>query len=179
MATARAVRSRSSVESQRARLAPLVCALLLIACQVARASESPADTAILSPLDGDQIPRKGVDPPCAGGYCLEVHVTGRVSRGHWPFLAVRPEASNPRFWIQNLILQVAADGTFEATAGIGAGENGARQHFDIFVIAHRDPRRFAAWDILSGVPDECVPAERATATSFCVVSPPATIFRTR
>jgi hypothetical protein len=158
---------------------PLAGALLLILCPLAQAAESFADTGILSPLDGDQIPRAGIDPPCPDGYCAKVGVEGRVSKGYWPFLAVRPEASSPRFWIQDLILQVAADGTFEATAGIGVGENGARQHFEIFVIADRDPRRFAAWDILSGVPAECVPAARATATSSCIVSKPATIFRSQ
>jgi len=173
------MRPRSSARRLREWLAPLISALLLIPCPAALASEAFADTEVLSPLDGDQIPRAGIDPPCSAGYCLEAQVTGRVSKGYWPFLAVRPEASNPRFWIQDLIRQVAADGTFEALAGIGAGENGARQHFDVFVIAHRDPRRFAAWDILSGVPEECVPAARATPTSFCIVSPPATIYRTR
>ena len=78
---------RPSAKGLRARLAALVCALLSIPCPVAQAAEPFADTRILSPLDGDQIPRAGIDPPCVGGYCLEVHVRGRVSEGYWPFLA--------------------------------------------------------------------------------------------
>jgi hypothetical protein len=74
---------------------------------------------------------------------------------------------------------VAADRSFQAEASLGKNENGARQHFDIFILAHRDPKRFGAWDILSDIPSECEPPERRSAHPICLVSAVVTVFRSR
>ena len=148
----------------------------------AAAAEDPPLTAasLAEPTDGAMIPRPGLDPPCSPeGWCNKALARGRVAQGYWPFLAVRPEVTNPRFWIQRPILEVAPDGTFESLAYLGNAEDGIGEQFEVFVIAHRDPARFAAWEILFDVPPECVPAGEARSTAFCVVSPFVTVTRTR
>ncbi len=52
-------------------------------------------------------------------------------------------------------------------------------HFDIFILAHHDPKRFGAFDILSDIPSECVPAASAGPHPVCVVSAPVTSYRSR
>jgi hypothetical protein len=160
----------------------LLAGLLLAAPSLAwlQAAAEGVTTALVSPVDGDRIPREGVDICLQDDrYCSLAPVVGRVSQGYWPFLAVRPIGSSPRFWIQGRIEQVAPDRSFEGEASLGANENGAGEYFDIFVIAHRDPARFGAFDILEDVPPECSPATLATPHPICIVSAPVTIFRTR
>lgn len=145
-------------------------------------AQAPPDLAavLMQPTDGALIPRPELDPPCTPeGWCSKALALGRVAPGYWPFLAVRPEVTNPRFWIQRPILEVAPDGSFESLAYLGNSEDGIGEQFEVFVIAHRDPARFAAWEILFDVPKECVPAADAEATSFCVVSDFVAVTRTR
>ena len=160
----------------------LLAVLLFAASPLAwlHAADEQVTTAMVSPVDGDRIPRDGVDVCLQDGrYCSIAPVVGRVSQGYWPFLAVRPIGSSPRFWIQGRIEQVAADRHFEGEASLGANENGAGEFFDLFIIAHPDPARFGAFDILEDIPPECSPAASATPHPICIVSAPVTIFRTR
>src|SRR5437867_4282844 len=75
---------------------------------------------VLSPKDGDRVPRKDQDPPCPErGPCTKIFVDGRVEKGYWPFLAVAPLAAAPRIWIQPPVTAVKRDGSFSGMVYLG------------------------------------------------------------
>jgi hypothetical protein len=136
------------------------------------AAREPVTTAriarVLSPQDGDRIPRKDQDPTCAEGRpCTRIFVDGRVEPGDWPFLAVAPLNMAPRIWIQPPITALKQDGRFSGMIYLGTERHGAGEKFNILVLAHPDKGRFREGDILTEIPPDCTASE------------PVTVLRTR
>lgn len=140
-----------------------------LAQEAGTASQEEAPIAeVLSPKDGAQVPRKGEDPSCPEqGPCTKVYVTGKVTRGFWPFLAVAPLNAAPRIWIQPPITAVKRDGTFTGMVYLGTERVGAGEKYNIFVFAHQDEQRFKEADILMSIPKDSA------------VSDPVTVLRTK
>jgi len=124
---------------------------------------------VLSPRDGDRIPREGQDTMCPErNPCTRIFVDGRVEPGYWPALAVAPiTAPTPRIWIQPPITGVKQDGHFTGMVYLGTEREGAGEKFNIFVLADKNRERFREGEILTAVP------------RGCVASDPVTVLRTR
>lgn len=134
-----------------------------------RSKETPAPQ-VLSPKDGERVPRQGEDPPCPEqGPCTKIHVAGRVApgAGAWPFLAVAPLLAAPRIWIQPPITAVKQDGTFSGMVYLGTEKVGAGEKYNLLVFACQNKQHFREGEVLMGVPDDCV------------VSDPVTVLRTK
>ena len=124
---------------------------------------------VLSPREGDRIPREGQDTLCPeGSPCTRIFVEGRVEPGYWPALAVAPiVAPTPRIWIQPAITGVKKDGRFTGMVYLGTEREGAGEKFNIFVLADKDKERFHEGQILTAIPKDCA------------ASDPVTVLRTR
>jgi hypothetical protein len=137
--------------------------------------------AIVSPTQGAEVPREGVDPACdQPGYCMWIHVEGRISDCHWPYIGDTPHETKPLFWIMAPIIQVdRADGSFSSAVTLGRGRDGLDEKFDIFVIGHRQQNRFFSNQALFGVPPECRATSGSDLAPLCFVSEPVTVHRVR
>ncbi len=155
----------------------LALALLLAAGLVAglapavAAAEEGADSAfpvVLSPHDGDQIPRPGEDTSCKeSGPCRMIYVKGRLptsSSGDrpWPFLVVAPLNAAPRIWVQPPITSVRRDGTFEGMVYLGSERAGAGEKFNILVLTHPNKERLHEGDVLMQLPSDCLASDPVT-----------------
>ncbi len=124
---------------------------------------------VLSPRDGDRIPREGQDTMChPDSPCTKIFVDGRVEPGYWPTLAVAPIAApSPRIWIQPAVTGVKQEGRFTGMVYLGTEREGAGEKFNIFVLADKNKERFREGQILPGIPKDCIASE------------PVTVLRTR
>jgi len=124
---------------------------------------------LLSPSDGDRIPRPEVDANCPTGQaCRKIFVIGRVAAGQTPFLAVTPLGASPqRIWIQPPIVATKPDGTFDGFVYLGTDREGVGEKFSIFVFGCPQKDRFKEADLLTELPIDCA------------VSPPVTVLRLR
>ena len=149
--------------------------------QAALAPCGPPFAAIVSPSDGAEVPREGLDPPCdRPGYCMWINVEGRISDCYWPYVGITPHETKPLFWIMNPITHVdRTDGSFSLAVTLGRDRDGVDERFDIFVIGHRQQNRFHADQSLFGVPPECRSKPGADADAHCFVSDAVTVHRTR
>ncbi len=138
---------------------------------VPAAAEESADTAypvVLSPQDGDRIPRPGKDTSCKeSGPCRLIYVKGRVPTSGsgdrpWPFLAVAPLNAAPRIWIQPPITSVRRDGTFEGMVYLGSAKAGAGEKFNILVLTHPNKERLHEGDVLMELPSDCLASDPVT-----------------
>lgn len=138
-------------------------ALLGLAYVEASAADPSAELRILSPANGDRIPRD-IDPPLRAD-CQGVAISGLVPPGRWPYVAVQPLEANGRVWIQQRVLAVAPDGSFETTACLGTQTEGVLERFTIFALACSGRERFEGGEVLMGLPKDCA------------VSAPVTVLR--
>jgi hypothetical protein len=131
-------------------------------------SQATPATQILSPKDGERVPRQGEDPPCPEqGPCTKFHVEGRVAPGTWPFLAVAPVLAAPKIWVQPPIVALKKDGTFSGMVYLGTEKVGAGEKYNLLVFACQDKQRFREAEVLTSVPADCG------------VSDPVTVLRTK
>jgi hypothetical protein len=135
-------------------------------------SEAQHDTAtgpiILSPEEGAEVPRDGIDPPCPPqGPCPKVIFKGRVPEGLWPFIGVAPLSMSPKIWIQPDVQFVKKDGTFESLIFVGSERHGAGERFHLFLFACAGKGHFSRGQTISILPEDCQ------------VSDPVSVLRTR
>jgi hypothetical protein len=91
---------------------------------------SATEPIILSPEDGAEVPRDGIDPPCPPqGPCPKVLLKGRVPDGLWPFIGVAPLSAPPKIWIQPAVAFVKKSGTLETLIFVGSERDGAGERF--------------------------------------------------
>lgn len=132
-------------------------------------SQETPTTQVLSPKEGERVPRQGEDPPCPGGKepgpCA--YVAGRVATGSWPFLAVAPLNAAPKIWMQPPINAVKKDGTFNGMVYLGTDKVGAGEKYNILIFACQNQQRFKEGEVLTSVPADCG------------VSDPVTVLRTK
>jgi hypothetical protein len=183
--------SRRSPDRERLLALPQLALRVGVLWSVALASAAPAQdaaqatpcgmpfAAIVSPPDGAEVPREGVDPPCdRPGYCMWINVEGRISDCYWPYIGITPHETKPLFWILDPITRVdRTDGSFSLPVTLGRDRDGLDEKFDIFVIAHRQQNRFFADQSLFGVPPECRAKADKGAAAHCFVSEAVTVHR--
>ena len=154
----------------------LYVSLMGVACSIVVATERShaADVGqkkvavLLSPADGDRIPRADKDVHCAKEPCTKIFVTGRVAPGQTPFLAVAPlGGSVQRIWVQPPILATKPDGTFDGLVYLGTEREGVGEKFSIFVFGCQQKDRFREAEHLRELPTDCA------------VSSPTTVLRVR
>jgi hypothetical protein len=172
-------------------IVPLAAAILVLQAPVpspAAAEEAgvavacgPPIAQILSPSDGAQVPRAGLDPPCdRDGYCIAITVQGRIGNCYWPFIGVTPRETKPLFWIQPRIQHVdRTTGHFSLEVRLGSGRDGLDEEFEILVIGHRQQNRFYDDETLFGLPEECQKAGAGSAAASCIASEVVTVRRVR
>jgi hypothetical protein len=141
----------------------------------------PPSAEIVSPTQGAEVPREGLDPACdQPGHCMWINVEGRISDCYWPYIGITPHETKPLFWIMAPITYVdRADGSFSLAVTLGRGRDGLDERFDIFVIGHRQPNRFFENQSLFGVPPECRSTPGKDAAVHCFVSKVVTVHRIR
>jgi len=156
------------------RVALLAC-FLLLSIQAAggtlgaEAQHDPnASPIIVSPEEGAEVPRNGIDPPCPPqGPCPKVVFKGRVPEGLWPFIGVAPLTMSPKIWIQPEVQFVKKDRSFESLIFVGSERDGAGERFHLFLFACAEKDHFRRGQTLTGVPEDCQ------------VSDPVSVLRTR
>jgi hypothetical protein len=162
-------------------------------CAVAVPSPAPAGQAleatpcgppfaeIVSPTQGADVPREGVDPACdQPGHCMWINVQGRISDCYWPYIGITPHETKPLFWIMAPIIHIdRTDGSFSTAVTLGRGRDGLDEKFDIFVIGHRQQNRFFENQTLFGVPAECRSTAGTEPAAYCFVSEVVTVHRVK
>ena len=123
----------------------------------AEAQQDPTtDPIILSPEDGAEVPRDGIDPACPPqGPCPKVVVKGRVPEGLWPFIGVAPLSMSPKMWIQLPVQFVKKDGSFESLIFVGSERHGAGERFHLLLFACTEKDHFHRGQTLTNVPEDC------------------------
>ena len=136
--------------------------------RAAAQQSSTADPVIVSPEDGAEVPRDGIDPPCPPqGPCPKVFLKGRVPEGLWPFVGVAPLSATPKIWIQPEVAFVKKDRTFESLIFVGSERDGAGERFHLFLFACAEKDHFRRGQTLTSVPEDCQ------------VSDPVSVLRTK
>jgi hypothetical protein len=126
-------------------------------------SQETSALQVLSPKDGERVPRQGEDPPCPEqGPCTKLHVEGRVVPDAWPFLAVAPVLAAPKIWVQPPIVAVKRDGTFSGMVYLGTEKVGAGEKYNLLVFACQNQQRFKEGEVLTRVPDDCASSDPVT-----------------
>ena len=123
----------------------------------ATAQQNPtADPIILSPEDGAEVPRDGIDPPCPPkGPCPKVYLKGRVPEGLWPFIGVAPLSMVPKIWIQPEVQVLKKDGSFESLIFVGSERDGAGELFQLLLFACPEKDSLKRGQILTRKPEGC------------------------
>jgi hypothetical protein len=130
-------------------------------------AKGSAGPVLISPVDGDNIPRPERDTNCAPDRpCRQIGVVGRVPVGHVPVLVVAPLMAAPRMWVQPRVVAKRPDGTFDAMVYLGNAREGVGEKFSIYVLACAD-QKLTEGEIVTGLPGDCA------------ASPPVTVLRTR
>ncbi len=141
---------------------------VLLCCVTGVAWSGSDGPVVLSPVDGDRIPRPEQDTSCAAGQpCRRFMVSGRVPPGRAPVLVVAPLMAAPRMWVQPEVIATKADGGFDGMVYIGTEREGVGEKFSIFALACGDKKRLREGQILTQLPTDCA------------ASTPVTILRTR
>ncbi len=118
--------------------------------------DSTAEPIILSPEDGAEVPRDGIDPPCPPqGPCPKVLLKGRVPEGLWPFIGVAPVSAWPKIWIQPAVAFVKKSGALETLIFVGSERDGSGERFHVFLFACAEKDHFRRGQVLTSVPEDC------------------------
>ncbi len=152
------------------RLTRTTVLLIVLALGIGSAAAAPSAAddeypEILSPKDGDRVPRQDEDPACPEkGPCTKIYVEGRVPPGQelWPFLAVAPLNAAPRIWVQPPITSVKRDGTFTGMVYLGTDKVGAGEKYNLLLLAHRDKDHFKEGQVLMAIPENCDASDPVT-----------------
>lgn len=143
----------------------VLLSLILVACT----RREPLDNRVakpiaevLSPKEGETVPRTS-DPPCPErGPCAAIHVEGRVAFGYSPFVAVAPLNEAPKMRVQAPVLVITDDGWFTSTVNLAANSVALGEKFKILVLAHPNARRLREGQFLDKLPGDVVASKPVT-----------------